>query len=243
VKKQVDLYVRPEWGIDWDGPHGAVAEANELLAQISPRSDKIHWLHCYYEPGERWQPVERLIVAEMVPRSILAGEDAFYRLMGEESPESLFSELEGPNPRDSGFYDRVLQKFVTRDGMLPPSITQRQWMLWRSEKAYARPFWIIQGEHGGHKRRFTETERKILRLNGKPDEPAYAGEFPFARFDTRILDKLKAMDRLQAWADERAQDWKSRTAQDAERSAIEAKERIDAQIMDWLDSQIADIAA
>lgn len=236
------LDVRPEWGIDWNGPEGAAAEANALLAQISPKSDQVHWLHCYYEPGERWQPVERLIIAEMIPRTIMAGKNAFFRMMGEQDGDSLFNELEGPNPRESGMYDEVLQRFVTRDGKLPPLITQRQWWLWRAENAYARAFWIVQGSQGGHKKSFSKLERKILRMNGQPNEAPWAGQLPFARFDPRILDKLQAMDRLSKWMEERQGDWTSRTPGEASQARAQAMAEVDAQIGDWLDSQVADIA-
>jgi hypothetical protein len=241
--KEPVLDVTPEWGIDWAGPDGAATEANELLATISPPSDTLHWLHCYYEPGERWQPVERLIVAEMIPRTILAGKDAFFRLMGELDGDSLFAELEGPNPRESGKWDNVLQQFITRDGLLPAGITQRQWWLWRSHHAYARAFWIIQGSRGGHKKVFSKLERKILRFNGLPHRAPWAGELPFSRFDVRILDKLKAMDRLQDWMDKRQAGWETRTAADRAVAKAEAEAEIDSNILDWLDSQVADIAA
>lgn len=236
------LYVRPDWGIDWNGPEGAAAEANELLAQIAPRSDTIHWLHCYYEPGERWQPVERLVIAEMIPRTILAGKDAFFRMMGEQDGDSLFNELEGPNPREAGYYDRVKQEFITRDGMLPPSITQRQWWLWRSERAYARVFWIIQGENGGHKRNFSMLEKKILRFNGLPTDAPWAGQLPFARFDRRILDKLQAMDRLTKWMENHTASWDARTVQDRNIEREKAQEEIDSRILSWLESQIEEVA-
>lgn len=235
------LYVRPEWGLEWDGPAGAVAEANELLAQIAPRSDTVNWLHCYYEPGERWQPVERLVIAEMAPRVHLAGKNAFFRQMGEQDGDSLFSELEGPNPRLSGHYDQVLQQFVYEG--LPPNITQRQWRMWRELGAYGRAIWIVQGNHGGHKKSFSELERKILRFNRRPDQPPFAGELPFARLDPRTLDKLRAMDRLSAWMDRNASDWENRTVEDVDRVKDLAMKEITAKVYDWLDSQIADIAA
>lgn len=239
--KAVSLDVAPSWGIDWTGPAGAADEANNLLARIAPKSDTIHWLHCYYEPGERWQPVERLIIAEMIPRGILAGEDAFYRMMGEDSPDSLFAELEGPDPRTQGHYDKVLGRWVY-DG-LPPNITRRQWQLWRSHKAYGRGFWIVQGKHGGHKRSFSELERKILRFNGRPDQAPWAGQLPFARFDVRILEKLQAMDKLQSWMEINSSDWRNRTTKDVDQAKDAAKQAIEGKILDWLDSQLEDAVA
>lgn len=235
------LYVKPEWGVDWDGPAGAVAEANALLAQIAPRSEQINWLHCYYEPGERWQPVERLVIAEMTPRIHLAGKNAFFRQMGEQDGDSLFNELEGPNPRLSGHYDKVLQEF--RYEGLPPNITQRQWWMWRELGAYGRAIWIVQGRFGGHKKSFSELERKVLRFNGRPDTPPWAGQLPFSRVDKRILEKLQAMDKLQTWMEGRDKDWEHRTAEDVSVAKDRAMKEIQNKIYDWLDSQIADIAA
>jgi hypothetical protein len=240
---QAKLYYKPgEVSIDWDGPAGVAEEANRRLALIAPPSNTINWLYAYWEPGEPWQPVERLIIAEMTPRSILAGEDAFYRLMGEADPESLFAELEGPNPRWSGHYDKYLGRFVY-DG-LPPNITQRQWLLWRSHRAYARAFWCVQGPQGGHKINLNEIEKRILKFHGRPTQTPLSGDprVPFARFDDRILDKLQAMDKLQKWMERNAASWKDRTAKDRNFEKIQALEEIDRTILDWLDSQIVDFS-
>ena len=227
--------------IDWEGPVGAADEANRLLAQISPPSEIVHWLHCYWEPGERWQPVERLVIAQMVPRGSLQAQFDFYRMMGDDGGDTLFAELEGPNPRESGHYDRVKGEYLY-DG-LPPNITQRQWLLWREQRAYALPLWIVQGSYGGHKRTFSPRERKILRMNGKPNIAPAPGQLPFARFDRRILEKLFAMDRLQKWMEVRQSDWTNRTLEEASADRARLEQEAEDAIYGWLDSQIADIAA
>jgi hypothetical protein len=175
----------------------------------------------------------------------MAREYEFYRMLGESGDASKFYELEGPNPRENGYFDKILGRFVYRAECLPPNITQRQWLLWRSEKAFAEPIWIVQGENGGHKRRFSELEGVILRKAGLPREAPDPGDLPFAPFDDRILDKLTRMGELQAhfdalmkWAELRPDEERV-----AYKKSLTQAARIEAEILDWLEPQIEDIAA
>lgn len=237
-----DLYVRPQWGMDWDGPADAAEDANRMLAQISPPSENQTWLHCFYEPGERWQPVERLLVAQMTPMRMIAAKDAFFKLMGEADGDSLFAELEGPPPADAYYYDKVKGEIMYRAEILPPSISQRQWQLWREKRAFARVLWIVQGKEGGHKRDFSKLEQKILKFAGRPHQSPFAGELSFAYFDERILGKLQEMDRLADWMQKNSASWEMQTVEDRNRKRTEAMEEIDSRIYAWLDSQVEDIA-
>lgn len=231
--------------MDWPGPNGIADYANERLALIAPRSDRERWLHAYWEPGEPWMPIHRLVIAQMTPRAVMAKEYEFYRMLGESGDASKFYELEGPNPRESGYFDKIKGEFVYRAECLPPNITQRQWWLWRSEKAFAEPIWIVQGSNGGHKRRFSDLEGVILRKAGLPREAPDPGDLPFATFDDRILDALSRMGELQShfdklikWAELRADD-----EREAYKKSLSQQGRIEREILDWLEPQIEDIAA
>jgi hypothetical protein len=231
--------------MDWPGPSGIAEYANERLALISPRSPRQRWLHAYWEPGEDWMPIHRLVVAQMTPRAVMAKEYEFYKMLGESGDASKFFELEGPNPRESGYYDNIKEEFVYRAEMLPPNITQRQWLLWRSEQAYAEPIWIVQGSHGGHKRRFSNLEGVILRKYGRPREAPLPGTLPFAQFDDRILDALRRMSDLQAhfdalmkWAELRPDEERAEY-----KKSLTEEARIEEEILAWLDPQIEDVAA
>lgn len=227
--------------MDYSGPSRVVDFANERLALLSPRSEHQNWLYAYWEPGERWMPIHRIVIAEMTPRAVMAREYAFYRALGESGDASLFYELEGPNPREAGHYDKLLERYVYDE--LPPNITQRQWLLWRSERAFARPIWIVQGSHGGHKRRFSELERVILKKRGMPSEAPYPGQLAYAPFDDRILKALRAMSDLQEWADMLQRYAGLRTDAEEYKQRLTMEARIEEEIFAWLDPQIEEIAA
>lgn len=228
----------------WEEPIGAAAHANERLALISPRSDRQSWLHCYWEPGEPWMPVHRLIIAEMIPRGIMGLELDFYRMMGDDGNETLFMELEGPDPALSRYFDKDRGEVLFTG--LQPTITHRQWVLWREQNAFARPIWVIQGSNGGHKRRFSDLEKVILRKQGIPRKKADAplpGVLPYATFDDRILDKLEKMRELQEYA-EMCRKWASlRSDEEQYKAKMSMEAQVEREIYAWLDPQIEDLAA
>ena len=100
--------------------------------------------------------------------------------------------MQGPNPRDRGYYDTVLKRFVS-DAL----VTRQEWELYQAQKAIPKLFWVIQGEHGGHKRTFTPLEQKYLALARLPTQPPAPGDLPYAEFDQRVLMQLARRDRLQ----------------------------------------------
>lgn len=234
-----------KWGIDWAGPsvEPAVLQA---LAELAPKSELMPWLHLYWEPGETWCPVERFVLANMVPRSVLRAEHNFYIAVTGETHEnaSLYSELEGVNPRTGGHYDEVLKKYVHSEHRLPPSITQRQWLLYHEFGAHAMPAWIVQGRKGGHKRHFNQLEQLILKQHGRAYTAPPPGDkhYPFAHPDLRMVEAMRKVDQLIAWNEEMSKDFRLRTPQDVARTKKRRKEEFHNAIYDWLDSQLESVA-
>jgi hypothetical protein len=80
------------------------------------------------------------------------------------------------------------------------------------------PFWIIQGDRGGHKYHYSMPEAMMARAVGLPDTPPLPGDLAYAPFDGRVLAKLRTLDRL-------AMDWATlamahkQGAKDAEQQA------------------------
>lgn len=229
-------------GIQFDAPAGVVEAANHRLASLAPRSDVLHWLHCYWEPGEPWCPVERLVIAEMTPHWELAAQRQFYRACGEDG-QTLLDELEGPNPRWGASWSPEKQRLVYQSHVLPPAITQRQWWLFQEYRCFAMPVWIVQGDRGGHKRRFNESEKALLRMAKRPPDPPAPGALPYATLDERTIAQLRRMDRLGRWLGARATAWRERTSDDlrAERAAEERAFRVE--LLRWLDEQLYEPAA
>ncbi|MCC7053985.1 MAG: hypothetical protein IT355_12045 [Gemmatimonadaceae bacterium] len=219
-----------------DAPHGAVAAANAALAQLAPPSETLHWLHCYYEPGDPWAPVERLVIAEMVPRAVLGRQRAHDPL-----GESLLDELLGPHPRAAATWSPARQRLVYPAHVLPPSITARQWALFRELDAFALPQVIVQGTGGGHVRHLNRTEQRVLAEFGRAIEAPAPGALPWAVVDTRTLALLRERDRLREWLRTATTDWARRTPADVQRARKATERAFNAQLLRWLDTQFVDL--
>ena len=223
-------------GRTYEAPAGVVDAANAALATLAPRSDVLNWLHCYYEPGEAWAPVERLVIAEVIPRSALEANRRAVNVAG----ESLLDELEGPNPREFARWSPRLERFVYPDGMLPPSITLQQWKLFREIEGFALPQWIVQGDAGGHVRALNRMEQRVLSEVGRSSDVPAPGALSFAVVDARTVEKLRQRDRLGEWLKSRGADWSRRNVDDVARARRETEKAFNRELLSWLDSQFQD---
>lgn len=218
----------------------------EALAELAPKSELMPWLHLYWEPGETWCPVERFVLANMVPKAVLRAEHNFYQMVTGETHEnaSLYSELEGENPRQGTHYDSVLQKFMPDPNRLPPSITQRQWFLYRELGAHAMPCWIVQGTKGGHKRHFNQLEQLVLKQRGRAYQAPAPGhkDYPFAHPDLRMVAAMRKVDQLMAWHEANSKDWRLRSERDVAHTKESRKADFHNAIYEWLDSQLEEVA-
>jgi hypothetical protein len=172
--------------MQWDMPALDKQRWQEELWRIAPPSSCLSWLLLHWEPGDPWQPVHRWIVMQMIPRKAINN--------------LVLAELEGPNPRDFGSYDSTKGRFVRHKQTL---ISRQQWELYRKWNCLAVPFWIIQGENGGHKKKFSKTEERIIAMatGRSPNEvsPPAPGDLCYAEPDERLIEKLGQMDRLRAY--------------------------------------------
>lgn len=231
---------KPLW--DPPAPPDEVAAWQARLEEIAPRSDGAGWLLVYWEPGEVWCPVNRWIIANMVPKSVLYKQAKFYESVeGKDAAQhELYYELEGPSPRDGAFYDEILKKFIHDSSRLPPVITQRQWLLWRDHDAFAMPVWVIQGTEGGHKREFNRLEELLLKRAGKPHVAPFPGELEYSTPTDKTFamilrmkemkEKLLGRDLSHASSEN---DWaRMKAAQDAE---------FQAEVLSWLEEMIGEV--
>lgn len=186
---------------DREGPSGVAEATNRELASYTPRDRGLPYLYCYWEPGEPWAPVERFVIGEAFPRALLVAEHNFMVASGVPEDETRFAELNGPSPRDGAYYDKVLRRLVFRiDGRDPetgqaieykPTFTFRQWRFWRELGALVNPVWIVQGEGGGHKRRFSGFDELMLRMVRRHPHAPPPGALPYARPDRRTFEALQ----------------------------------------------------
>jgi hypothetical protein len=209
--------IRP--GTQHDPPSAADLERGQAQVHgIAPPSERVSWLHLTWEPGEEGDPVERYVVWQMVP------------------PRATAAILWADGQRLVHYRGRWIPdpRWPLRLEVGGLSATQRR--LYRGYGCYAQPFWIVQGTQGGHKRRFSEIERKILRLEGLPDEPPIAGELPYAPVDERVLSRLRDLDQLSKYS--KMVDFAERRPFELENEEKEVIRSMRSRVLDWLESQI-----
>jgi hypothetical protein len=165
-------------------------EWEERLREISPPTDRFSWLKLVWEPGHPWEsPVDRFFIYQMVPER--AVEEGILEQLRDYPPPSEMGNRFDPYMvnEETG----QMGKFVNNPDCL---ITERAWHLYRETKCWGRPFWVIQGNGGGHKRWFSPVEQKFLKLAGLPQDPPVPGSLPYADFDDRVMARLREHDML-----------------------------------------------
>lgn len=167
-------------------------EWSDRLAELSPPTNKFSWLKLIWEPGYPWEIVERYMIYQMVPRHGI--------------PLGFLEQLEHalPPSQMGNYYDKhmewVDERGVSRRGQFVRNpdciITERAWHLYRETRCWGRPFWVIQGNEGGHKRWFSPNEKKFLKMAGLPIDSPPPGDLPYADFDERVMKRLEEWDLL-----------------------------------------------
>lgn len=160
-----------------------LADWQRQLDELFPPSEvtshlKIVWVSGDdWEVGGTWQGVERFYLYEMTPEAFT-------------DPNILFELRDMPRPVVR--YDTVMKDVVCDDRY----VTRMQWDLYHETKCWGRPFWVIQGEKGGHKRFLTPLEKQWLTLASLPTEPPWPGTLPYAPFDQRVIRQVVHHDKL-----------------------------------------------
>lgn len=148
------------------------------LRQISPVSPVHSHLRAYwYRAGQRWVlydvlPIEA-IVDDADTGSGLTGLD-LKRLMAGKRPSEL-------------------SEWVP--------ISDVQHAMWQKWHGYARPFWVLQGNAGGHQVNFSPAQSSALLRMGLPSAPPRVGELPPCPFDNRAIHQLQHLNRLHQYED------------------------------------------
>jgi len=163
----------PEWQHELELAHGE-------------KRENFTWLHLYWWEGEEWQKIQRWSIWELFPPGFLSSNP---RHAAQFAP--VLEALRGPPPREFRVYSGD-GSFLRSDAV----ITQDQWDLYQETGCFARPFWVIQGDHGGHKFMFSIPEAMLCRLHGLEGEPPRPGDLPYAPWDARVRDALLEQRRL-----------------------------------------------
>lgn len=152
------------------------AEWLEKLRDVNPISD----VHSYLLPY-RYRARERWVLYDCVPRNLI---DPDLPVCVGMTGEQFLERVEGKAPRD-----RDADDFC-------PYVSDVQHEFYRLHQVYARPFWVLQGESGGHQVAFDPWQKNLLAAQGLPTEPPQIGTLDACPFDNRVMQRLRELSRL-----------------------------------------------
>lgn len=162
----------------WDRP--VPADWQAAVTALAPRTDRASHLVLWWEPGAPEEPTQRWVLYEATPIALVAPwkvrafhADPVCRCAKESARITLCPACHG---KQSAGRQRI------RDYLL-------------ATECLALPFWIIQGDRGGHRVKYSQLEQQWQALVGQPTEPPEPGSLPYAPFDARVVRKIRALDR------------------------------------------------
>ena len=121
--------------------------------------------------------------------------------------------------------------------LLREMVDQTAWEIFKETGRYSRPFWVVQGDKGGHKRRLSLLERRVAKqMTGRAADVPVPGDLPYAPVDRRVVEALRPLDRMQGWA--YALDISSRSPQHFEATERAALDTAARELWSWLEHQV-----
>lgn len=152
--------------VDWE----------RALREQNPKTEQHSWLLAYwYRAKERW------VLYDCVPEALINPDQLQAPGM---TGRELLRALRGAPPRD-------LPKAA-----INPFVSDAQHEMFRVHRVYARPFWVLQGDRGGHQVAYSPDQREFLTQCGRPDKPPAIGSLPACPLDGRVLAQLQRLNRL-----------------------------------------------
>ena len=189
------------------------------LETLSPHHDQTSFLHLVYEPGWPWEPVGRLMLYDCPPLGVTKWE--------------FLEEVRGPSPDTKTHYDPITGQ-VTGTTLC----NQTQWNIYQEIGRFSYPWWVIQGDKGGHKVQFTPREQVFLKGMDLPTSPPACGSLPYAPFDERVKVQIVKHDKLvKAYGDLKVMQHMATTGSSYQQ---EEDKQFRRKLMQWLADQVRD---
>ncbi len=155
------------------------ADWMQLLREVSPVTDLHSWLLPYwYRAGGRW------VLYDALPARLIPDDDT--QLGSMLTGAQFFDIMHGVRPSERDDF---------RDLVVWP-ISDVQHEMYRLHKVLARPFWVLQGEGGGHQVNFSPDQASYLTSMGLPSQPPKIGDLEPCPFDGRAARQLRHLNRL-----------------------------------------------
>lgn len=153
------------------------------LRLISPINTIHSHLRAYwYRAGQRWVLYD-VVPLEAMPDDMDTGSGF--------SGGDFKAWLKGPRPSDREDW-KDLEHYP---------ISDTQYAMGHLWKGLARPFWVLQGENGGHQYRFSPKQAETLARKGLQSDPPRIGELAACPFDNRAIRQLQHLNRLHQFED------------------------------------------
>jgi hypothetical protein len=197
-------------------------EWGEELERYSPRSTAMSylmfkWEHVLGRVRGVWQDRSRWVLYQCQPAwAIPAG----LRVMLEDVPPRLL-------PEGRAHARRVFVDDYAHE-------------MYRTERVFVRPVWVLQGPNGGVPAGYSEQEAAVLKALGEPTDPPPVGALPYASFDWRVIQQVLKRDKLLAAGMQAEAIAEERKLQDEYRNEVAAAQRaFRAQFIDWFKGTLA----
>lgn len=151
------------------------------LRAISPIVEKVSHLRAYwYRAGMRW------VLYDCIPLALIPDDETL--LNPTMSGAEFHHAVRGKPPREM------------TDAEDSP-ISDLQHAFANRYRVYACPFWVMQGDSGGHQVRFSPWQQNVLIAKGLTAEAPTIGELPPCPFDQRVIRHLHHLNRLHQFND------------------------------------------
>lgn len=197
--------------------------------------DVLWWAGEPPSSGAEDHAIQRWAIWECLPLAALERTPRFAAQAYE-----LLRALRGPPPTSK-------RTWIVREGrrqMRSTSIvSQFQWELFQTRREWVVPYWIIQGNYGGHLWRFPPAYQMLLRLHGRRLQPPVPGMLPYAAWDNRVRSQLirerELRERLESFS---TRDRTTKTDSHHKREQIEIEREGRRALLQWLDAQMGNAA-
>jgi hypothetical protein len=175
------------------------------LERIAEPSARVSSLLVRWHPGtvrraspfrkERWIPVERWIIYQLVP--------------ARATPPVLRM------PYTQTFSRRVRVRIRGLD-MIRGLVDRVQWEIYQETGCYAQPYWVLQGPNGGHRRNYDRAEEQLAQLLKLPQTPPDLGALPYIEPSALTWERMYQLDELRRYKQALAFDQRGPEELDAE---------------------------
>lgn len=162
-----------------------LAEWQRQLNQAVPPTDKLSHLLIRWEPGDEWMPIQRWFLWQVI-------DPAHHPI-----EPWILQELKGPAPRSTGHpcfvgYCACDVKKNRWVGGACRYIDQATWDLYQERFLCGNRWWVIQGDKGGHRKRWEVggLESTVSKMKGHGEQPPLPGDLPYAPFDSRVIEAV-----------------------------------------------------